>query len=216
MALEKPGTNPEITQSELLWLRGLLRYTRDIELATPGVNGLPNMTTLFCGMFTTERGVSLLYASPDHADHSQYIDGAHGSPVLAPSGANVALKVVNSASKEINLMLEGYASRVPEDQVGSRLFLLNHLRSLKREPPTSLDRADPIADPWTLYEVEMLAAKAQGERLSADGRHVGEGHPVVSLPDLRNFESLAGIPNFEKPPATIRELLGHLTLSSML
>jgi hypothetical protein len=194
----KHGETRETTDSDIMWLRGLLRYVRNAEIVTPGPNGLPNITTMFGGFtFGFQNRLHLIFNSYSSTDHAMYIEqtNAQAAEHAEAPRPNTALTIANTFSKEVTLLMEGYA-RLLEDpaEVNEGKIAYDATRRLKQLPRVDLAPKTPDDPPRSLYAAKVLSAKTQGERFSVHGNHVGEGHPIVDLESLRGFETLPPLP----------------------
>src|SRR5688572_18499141 len=186
MSITPPCEIRPIDDHKALWLRGLLRYTRDIEMVHPVAGSLPNVSTLFCALtFDWGDRLRLLTLSYKSTRHARYI--AAGEEIAAPYDPNVrlrggvVLKLTNTASPDLSLRMYGRAYEVPAREVPEAIAAYNAVRRLKRAPERKPGPKNPEDPGEVLYAVDVTYADTQGECWSQGRNHVGEGHPTVDL-----------------------------------
>jgi hypothetical protein len=188
--IPKPGETRLATQGDHDWLKGVARHLRNIHMYTPHPSGRGvNETIMFNGLTSRlyEGELSLVFKSFRHTDHSQYIEAenAKGNRAFVNLGRDQGF------SSDLTLQLEAEAYRVTDpDENEAALTVLNGLRRLKREPAISLSPKNTEDQPQSLYVARVTRAQTQGERFSASGNHVGEGHPELDISKLLGFEDL--------------------------
>lgn len=212
----KRGETRAATDEDHLWIMGLLRYTRNVEIITPQpADGFPNITTVFGGLtsrFQPGR-LHLFFASYPSTDHARYITAEHKRAVNteAVHTPNVALHVANTFSKEVTLRMKARARELTRPhEVHAGLLALNAIRNVKGWPPINLGPTNEEDMPRALYAADVLFADTQGERFTERGNHVGEGHPVIDISRLHGFERLPAYPGPGDMPNNKDELFSFL------
>lgn len=208
MSERPPCQVDPLTAPQALWLRGLLRYTRNITMAHPLQGSLPNMSPLFCALtFGYQNRLQLLTLSYKSTQHGGYILSDNGA--RAPYDPNtrlvngVVLSLMNSNSPEIGLRLYGEARLVPSAELPEATIAYNAVRTLKGLPerwPGPKNEEDPGE---ALFAVAITHADTQGECRTKRRNPVDEGHPAVDLDVLRGFETMPPLAN---PPNTMATL----------
>ena len=206
---EKPGVTKVATDADHLWLQCSLRYERNASLATSsrhffgsdglpargGLGVVPNLFTTFAGVTSRYPGVAglrLLVRSWSHTDHARYWNdsNAWAAGYAEFHLPNVTAKIQNSSSIDLGLMMEGRMRELDTSEEPEALAALNGLRRIKGWPEFTLDPPSLEAQTYNLYLLEPTAIYTQGERYADGGQHVGEGHPVLDVARLVNFEDL--------------------------
>lgn len=208
----KPGETRDLPPSSYMWLKGLLRYNRDIIISHNVPGDLPNMPPVFCGITSTYKPgkLTLLFASYDHTDHSQEFTKRLAEN---PHADNVAMQVINAASPEISLMMRGRAEPVAPEDEPRAIEEYNKIRILKNEDKIESVGAKSDEDTARrFWAVDITSAWTQGERWSKNDNHIGEGHPVVDIDKLLGFEELPQLTNDYPIPRTKRELANLLVV----
>ena len=209
----KPGETKSADLIDYVWLRALLRYTRNAEMGTNVPDDVPNMTTLFCGFTSTYRPgeLTLLFKSYLHTDHATVIIKSLATRDSGePLKANVSLKVLNSLSPEMNLMMKGWAEPIVSDEISPALAAYNRVRLLKGDEEKTLGPKNDEDTSEILFAVKVLHAQTQSRRLSSNNNHIGEGHPPIIIQKLLGFEDLPRLGKEQPVPRTKIELKVHL------
>lgn len=209
----KPGEVRNLPPSSYMWLKGLLRYTRDVIIGHNVPGDIPNIPPVFCGISSefVPGQLTLLFSSYDHTDHSQALAQRLESE---PEADNLVMQVINTASPEITLMMRGRAQPVAREDEPRAIEEWNKIRKLKNEPEIESigPKSDEDLSPRRFWAVPVAEAWTQGERWSEGGNHIGEGHPEVDIQRLLGFENLPTLTNDYPIPRTKRELANWLFL----